>query len=243
VIISKGMADALWPGEDPLGKRIRVEDRPGAAEVIGVVSDPVGFVPATDQSYPGMIYLPLPLNREAEINLEVRVTSGESAVAKHVADVLRRYNAAVVAPKPITLDEYYDRTLLPLRILAQGSAAIAVFQFLLAVAGLSGLVAYVTELRRREIGIRTALGATRSSVLRLVTRQGLRLTLAGAVIGLVLSAVASMAMADAIALTPAMVATGLVLAATVFAVVGTIAMLIPARRALHVAPAVALRAD
>jgi len=243
VIVSKAMADALWPGEDALGKRIRVEERSTISQVIGVVADPVGFAPATDRSYPGLIYLPFPVNREAEINLQVRVQSGQDAVAQQITDVLRRYSAVVVAPKPITLDEYYDRTMLPLRVLAQASAAIALFQFLLAIAGLSGLVAYVTELRRREIGIRTALGATRVSVLRLVTRQGLRLTLAGAVIGLGLSGVASAAMADAIALTPVIVATGLLLAAAVFAIVGTIAMLIPARRALDVAPAVALRAD
>jgi predicted permease len=243
VIISKSMAGALWPGEDALGKKIRVEERAAPSEVVGVVVDPSGFEPATDRSYPGLIYLPFSFTREAEVTLHVRVPSAGAAIANQINEILRRYNTSIVAPKPITLDEYYDRTLLPLRVLARASAAIALFQFMLAIAGLSGLVAYVTELRRREIGIRTALGATKTSVLRLVTRQALRLTAMGASVGLVLSAGVATAMADALPITPAIVTAGLLLAAGVFGLVGTISMLLPARRALEVAPSVALRAE
>jgi putative ABC transport system permease protein len=133
--------------------------------------------------------------------------------------------------------------LLPLRLMAQGSGALAILQFALAIAGLSGLVGYVTELRRREIGIRTALGATRGSVLRLVTRQGARLTTIGVLIGLPVSAMVSVGVGDVLPMTPSVILTGLTLAAVVIAVAGTIAMLLPARRALAVTPAAALRVD
>ena len=242
-IVSKSMADALWPGEDPLGKRIRIDDDGPASEVVGIAADPPGFTPATDHSYPGMIYLPLAMGREAQFMLHVRVSGNRDAVAGQIVETLRRYNRQLVAPKAITLEEYYDNMLLPLRLMSEGAGVLAVLQLLLAVAGLSGLVAYVTELRRREIGIRTALGATQASVLRLVMRQGLRLTAIGGAIGLVASVGLSRVVADALTITPLVVVGGLLTAAAIFGVVGTTAMMIPARRALSVAPATALRVD
>jgi len=242
-IVSKAMADALWPGEDAMGKRIKVNDRQEPAEVVGVVADPPGFAPATDHSYPGMLYLPLHMEREGEFMLHLRAAGGSDAIAGQVGQLLRLYNRQLVAPKPMTLDEYYDQMLLPLRFMAQGAGALATLQFLLAIAGLSGLVAYVTELRRREIGIRTALGAPRASVLRLVMRQGIRLTAIGGAIGLAISGVVANVVADSLTVTPLIVAEGMLIASVIFAIVGTIAMLIPARRALSVAPAVALRVD
>jgi ABC-type antimicrobial peptide transport system permease subunit len=242
-IVSKSMADALWPGEDAIAKRIKINDHAAAAEIIGVVADPPGFEPATDRSYPGMIYLPLAASREAEVILHLRVPSGQDAVASQVHQFLKRYTTQLVAPKAITLDDYLDGMLLPLRLIAEGSVGIAAVQFLLAIAGLSGLVAYVTELRRREIGIRTALGATRGSVLRLVMRQGLRLTAVGGVIGLGVSGIVANVIADSLPITPAIVAGGLLLAGAVFGAIGIAAMLVPARRALKVGPAAALRVD
>jgi predicted permease len=242
VIVSKQMADALWPGEDALGKRLKINER-RLTEVVGVVADPEGFVPATDHSYPGFIYLPLRASREAEIILHISAPTGQAAIIDQTAKLLRRYETQLVAPRAITLDEYYDGMLMPLRLMAQGAGALAILQFALAVAGLSGLVGYVTELRRREIGIRTALGATRGSVLRLVTRQGVRLTTIGVLVGLPISATVSIGVGDVLPMTPSVVLTGLGIAAAVFAVAGTLAMLLPARRALAVTPAAALRVD
>lgn len=243
VIVSRLMAEALWPGEDALGKLVRINDQETPAEVIGVTADPAGFTPATDHSFPGLIYLPLAMGPEAQVMLHVRTASARDAVAGQVAEALRRYSRQLVAARPMTLDEYYDSMLMPLRILARGSGVLAGLQFLLAVAGLSGLVAYMTELRRKEIGIRTALGATRASVLGLVMRQGLRLTAIGGVIGLALSGIVARLLADSLAVTPSVVALGMLVAAVVFGAVGTLAMLVPARRALTVEPAVALRVD
>jgi ABC-type antimicrobial peptide transport system permease subunit len=244
-IVSRGMAGALWPGEDPIGKRLTVETGTGPAptEVIGVVADPVGFVPATDRSYPGLIYLPLRSGSEARVIFHARARSGQTAIAAQVAEQFRRYGARLVAPRAITLDEYRDRVLAPQRIMARASGAIAAVQLVLAIAGLSGLVAYVTALRRREIGIRTALGASRRSVLALVMRQGIRLTAIGGAIGLALSVIVARVVADSLTVTPSITVGGLLLAAVVFALVGTVAMLLPARRALDVVPAVALRVD
>jgi ABC-type antimicrobial peptide transport system permease subunit len=114
---------------------------------------------------------------------------------------------------------------------------------LLAVAGLSGLVAYVTALRRREVGIRTALGASRRSILGLVMRQGIRLTAIGGAIGVVISVGVSRVVALSLPVTMPIVVGALVVAVGVFVVTGTIAMCLPARRALEVAPGAALAVD
>jgi hypothetical protein len=242
-IVSKSMADALWPGENPLGKRLKFGKDEAASQVIGVAADPEGFAPATDQSYPGMLYLPLRTHREDELILHILAPSGQDAVAEQIVQIARRYNTKLVAPKPITLDAYYESMMLPMRLMAQGSGALATFQFLLAVAGLSGLVGYVTELRRREIGIRTALGASRTSVVHLVMKQGIRLTLIGAAIGLAAGGIIGRANGGSLPITPATLAAGLLISALAFAVVGTLAMMVPALRALKVMPAVALRVD
>jgi ABC-type antimicrobial peptide transport system permease subunit len=157
--------------------------------------------------------------------------------------MLHRESTRIVAPDVITLDEYYNRVVLPQRIMARASGVLAALQLLLAVAGLSGLVAYVTTLRRREIGIRTALGASGRSVIVLVMRQGVRLTLIGGAIGLLLSLAVSQVIAATMPVTVPVMVGGLVLAAGIFAFVAMIAMLLPACRALDVAPAVALRVD
>lgn len=242
-IVSKAMADALWPDEDALGKSLKVDDRGGPAEIVGVVADPPGFVPATDHSYPGLLYLPQSVGRAAEVIFHVRAPIGQPAIAAQMAAVFHRHATQLVAPKAATIDEYLDHYLLPQRIIARASGAIAAVQLLLAVAGLSGLVAYVTALRRREIGIRTALGATSASVLRLVMRQGVRLTAVGAAIGLALSALVARVIADTLPMSPGVIAGGMVTAAGIFTAVGAIAMTVPARRALSVTPAEALRVD
>jgi putative ABC transport system permease protein len=244
-IVSRGMAEALWPGEDAMGKWMTVEDGSGPlpTEVIGLVADPAGFEPATDRSYPGLVYLPLRSRPEGRVIIHVRAPAGQTAIAAQIAEQSRRYGARLVAPRAITLDAYRDRAVAPQRIMARASGAIATVQLVLAIAGLSGLVAYVTALRRREIGIRTALGAGRRSVLALVMRQGIRLTAIGGAIGLALSVGVARVVADALTVTPSIMVGGLLLAAVVFALVGTIAMLLPARRALDLDPAAALRVD
>jgi putative ABC transport system permease protein len=248
VIVSRAMADALWPATDPVGRRITLEARRGtaSAEVIGVVADPAGQGPATAESFPGLLYLPLRYIAEAELVLHVRSPGSPGAQRALAGEIMRRLRAEqakLVTPEVITLENWYNRIALPQRVLAQASGALAAFQLLLAVAGLSGLVAYVTALRRREVGIRTALGASRGSVLALVMRQGIRLTALGALVGVTLSLPVSRGVALSLPVTLPIVLGAVLLAAVLAAVTAAIAMLLPARRALEVAPAAALRVD
>jgi len=120
---------------------------------------------------------------------------------------------------------------------------LAALQILLAVAGLSGLVAYITALRRREVGIRTALGASRRSVIGLVMRQGIRLTAIGGATGIALSLAVSRIVALSLPVTTPFVLAALLIAVLIFAVTGAIAMWVPAQHALDGAPAAALTVE
>jgi ABC-type antimicrobial peptide transport system permease subunit len=141
------------------------------------------------------------------------------------------------------MSSYMDRAFLPQRIAARASGVLALLQMVLAVAGLSGLVAYVTAQRSREIGIRAALGAGRSSIVGLVLRQGVRLTAIGGVAGVALSLLMGRVIATSLPVGAAIELRALAAAIACFTLVAGAAMLLPARRALAVTPAAALRAD
>lgn len=244
VIVSRAMAGALWPAGDPIGRHLTIETRRGtsvAPEVIGVVADPVGFEPATAASFPGLLYLPMRPDAEADMVLHIRAPRGQAAIAGEVMRRLRAEHARLAAPEVMTLDAYYDWTVFPQRLLAKASTGLAGLQLLLALGGLSGLVGFVTALRRREIGIRTALGATRRNVLGLVMRQGIRLAAIGATLGIGVSVLVSQGVAASLPVTVPLVLAATLGAAALVAATSGIAMLLPARRALMVEPAMALR--
>ncbi len=245
VIVSRAMADALWPSQDPVGQLLTIERRLRSerARVVGVVADPAGQGPATPLSFPGLLYLPWRSIAEAELILHVRTAERQSAIAWQIAEFLRYENPRLVAGEVMTLERYYDEVVMPQRAMAYGAGALAVLQLVFAVAGLAGLVAYVTSLRRREVGILTALGASRGAVLRLVLRQGVTLAAIGALVGLALSLAASQIVVATLPVTVPMLLSALLIAAVVFSVTAGVAMLLPARRALSVTPAEALRMD
>ncbi|HYJ80460.1 MAG TPA: ABC transporter permease, partial [Longimicrobiaceae bacterium] len=144
-MVSRVMAQRLWPGEDPIGKTLDVEGAP--VEVIGVVgelrADPLN--PAQSPAA-GLLYLPLRTRSEGELVLHLRTAGPAAAVAPQVARELRRESTRVVASDVLPMGRYLDRAVMPTRIMARASGLLAALQWLLAIAGLSGLVAYVTAL-------------------------------------------------------------------------------------------------
>jgi ABC-type antimicrobial peptide transport system permease subunit len=242
-IVSREMARAFWGTEEVLGKRIRVNDDVAPVSIVGVVSELPSTVAANDESH-GLLYLPMRPRADQGVILQARIGEVDPRVlGAQIVAQLRRFPRRVAPTEAMTLDEYYDRQLLPQRLLASGSAGLAALQFLLAMAGVSGLVAHMTTRRRREIGIRTALGAGRGDVLALVMRQGARLTAIGGTLGLLVGIAAGQIVAMAMPVSiPALVG-ALATAAVAVILVGGGAMLLPAWKALRVGPATALRYD
>jgi predicted permease len=251
-IIDEPLGRQLFGGEDPIGQRIqfpRRDDRPdaGALEIVGVAAgvrhDMFDKVPVPH------VYVPAGRNYRGGMNLHVRLDSSEPAVEATMLGTLRRAIRAVDQDVPIvsmkTLRQHRDNSIM-LWAVNSGARLFSVFggvALLLAVIGVYGVKSYVVSRRTREIGVRMALGATPESVLWLVMREGLLLTLSGIGIGLLLSwAVArglSGLLYEVSALDPVVFAA----APLTLLAAALLATYVPARRATYVRPMTALRAD
>ena len=253
-IVSAATARAFWPGEDPVGKTIRierpegrpVEDLPGYSEitVVGTVKDVVsGFV--MDGPDAGHIYLPTSALSPHAVALLVRGrTEGDPG-----PETLQRLFAQA-APDPqffeaLPLEEMRALQVYPLLAASWVGSLLGGIALALSVSGLYGVLAYALSQRTREIGIRMALGATSGAVVRLVMRQTTRLAGAGAVIGLAIAFAAMMALRSAIQLQTITIVDAVAFLAGLVVVLAATALAAyqPARRATRIDPAQTLRAD
>jgi ABC-type antimicrobial peptide transport system permease subunit len=187
------------------------------------------------------VYLPLYQVYRAGMTINARVSGDPLALARSVERVIQELNSDVVVFDITTLDLRRQLSTLGVRIGGTFVGAFGVLALVLAAIGVYGVTSYSTNQRRHEIGIRMALGATRGDVLRLVLRRGIVLTVVGLVLGLVMSLGVTrflesllLGVSSTDALT--FLAVGLVLGLVVL-----VACFIPARRAMRVDPAQALK--
>jgi predicted permease len=246
-IVSRATSDRFFKGS-ALGQVIRVaasgQRYPASQEVqiVGVIEpalDP-NYVRTPDMAIPS-IYLPARLQHEPALTLYIRAKNTPSALLPAIRDATDAIDSRVPFTWTGTLAERrYDRES-ESRLAAQGVAALGVIALLLACGGLYGVVSFFVSTRRREIGVRMALGAHPRGILELVMKQAMRMALLGAAIGgsiaIVLSGVLRASMHGIPALDPAAFAlTALILVGAML-----LAGLVPARRAARVDPIVVLR--
>ena len=246
-VLNETAARGFFGNENALGKRIRDEKQ--SYEVVGVIhnlKNGMGIAQA-------VMYLPLTPRDFARppvdgITIMVRSDAGPdalTAIRNEIALLDPHLNLFHVQ----TLNEYLDRSRSSTRFAVQTYGGIGVFGLILAAIGLAGITAYAVAQRRREIAIRTALGATRSQVLRLVLREGTALVGAGTVLGFfgavaiakILSALTS------IFVEAFKIGTGdlrlLIGAPALLAAVTMLACYLPARRSVKIDPLKALRQE
>jgi predicted permease len=245
VVINESMARRFWPGDDPLGRRIRLAGNPSDG-MAGRPLDIVGV--ARDSKYRTMnedptphIYLPFRQNYEPAMTMLVRVVADPQRMMGVVRGELQAIDKDPQAFFARTMHEHMGVALAPGRIAATLFAIFGALALTLAVIGLHGVVSYSVSQRTREIGIRIALGAEPSDIVRLVVGRGLLLAGAGLVLGLALASIASGVLSSLLfgvgSHDPATFAGVSIL----FAGVATIASYIPARRAAKVDPLSALK--
>ena len=212
--------------------------------VVGVTRAVVsGFL--TDGVDPGHIYLPVSSQHPLATALLLRGRTDYDLSPAVMQELFSRVGADPQAFETIPVQELRDVQLYPLRAASLIGTLLGAITLALSVSGLYGVLTYSVNQRRREIGIRMALGATAGIVVRLVMRQMVRLAVFGTAIGLVLAFTAlrtlnsatAFATASMLDVTAFMVGLSMVLAAT------AIASFCPARRATRVDPATTLRAD
>jgi ABC-type antimicrobial peptide transport system permease subunit len=250
VLVNRALASRFWPGEEAIGKTMRLDSLSGRlAEVVGVVKD--GKYRQLGEPQKLHLYRPFPRVWSQGMELVVRSApsaspaAGQGEVASSLFAAVRREIAAVEPAIPlsgmVTIREHLGRALMPARIGASIVGAVAFLALALASVGLYGVIAYAVAQRTREIGVRMALGARAADVLRMMLGQGLRLASLGVVVGIVLALIAARGIAGILyGVSPSDGTTFLVVAFTLGGV-ALLATYVPARRATRVDPMVALR--
>jgi predicted permease len=241
VVVNETMAARFWQGEEPLGKRFKFFGDDDFTTVVGVAKDSKYNGVAEDpQSF---IYQPLAQNYTPQATLHVRAAGDAARLAAAVRAAAREIDPSLSVFNVRTLEEQVRTSLQPLRTNVMMLAVFGSLALLLATIGLYGVASYSVSQRTREIGVRMALGAQPSSVLRLVLGQGMALVGAGLAIGLAVAyAAAGLMRSLVIGVSPH---DPLTFAGTA-AVLGAIALAasyIPARRATRIDPLIALRTD
>ncbi|HUE88307.1 MAG TPA: FtsX-like permease family protein, partial [Vicinamibacterales bacterium] len=246
-IVNRTMARLYWPGESALGKCLQIgPDDPPCATVVGVAEntrrqeivegDSLLYYIPIDQAPPGL---------RNSARLLVRTLDDDAETLARVAGAIRRHALELepglryVTARP--LDDVISPQLRAWRLGAGLFSAFGVLALVVAAVGLYSVIAFDVEGRRREMGVRTALGASTSSILGLVVRDGLRLSAGGLVLGLALAFLLAPLVSGLLYGTGPLdvgVFTGVTLVLVGAAI---IASAIPALRAAHVDPSEALR--
>jgi putative ABC transport system permease protein len=236
VVINETMARRLWPGENPVGRRVALGEDKTMSEVVGVVKDgkyrTLGEGPVV-----AVFRGQLPAMR----TLVVR-TAGDS---RGLLDELQRevpiIDPLMAATQVQTIEDYMALPLFPARAMGWLLGVSGILAVVMTAIGLFGVIAYVVSQRTHEIGVRMALGARRSDVLKLVIGQGVRLTVIGLGIGLAAAFGATRLLAPVLYGIGANDPATMLAVAVGLAAIALTACYLPARKAMSVDPSVALR--
>ena len=237
-IVTKSLADRLWPNEDPTGKTLR--DETTQLQVVGVVPDMVYATTLERESRP-TYYLLLAQNYESGVALHVRAAKNPLSLVPAIREAVRQVDRQLAVERPQLLRDVLDRTLSSQRMMGTLVGLFGAVALILAVLGLYGVMAHVAAERTPEIGIRLAVGAQPVSIVTLLLRQGLRLLGIGVAIGLTGALLGTRyieAQLFGVTATDPLTFVG---GCVVLSIAGITASVIPALRAMHIDPIRALR--
>ena len=249
ILISASLAKQFWPEEDPIGKHITLTFFPGVVrEIVGVVGDVKGD--GLDQTRaPATLYMPLdqlapPQGeqwRSSSMTLLVRSSSSPEAMVSAVTNAIREIDSTIPVTNVQTMEDLVTTSLSSERFSLLLLGAFALLALILAAIGIYSVLSYSVRRRVQEIGIRLALGASLSDVLRMVIFEGLRPTLLGVLIGIAGAFALARVMSNLIYGVKPTDPLTFVSVAFLLGVVALGASIIPAYRAAKVDPLVALR--
>jgi len=241
-MVNRAFAESAWPGENPLGKRFRLSpDDTARATVVGVLAS----VKQRSLTEPdrAQLYLPHAQAPARTLSLVVRTSGDPAGLAPAVRQAVRGQDPDLPVSSLSTMDEVVRQRIFEPRVYGGLFAAFAAVALLLAAVGLYGVVSYGVAQRRHEVGVRIALGASPSDVVRLVVGGGARLVALGLLLGVPTALLFARALRGALygvsASDPATFASISVL----LAAIALAATWLPARRAARVDPSIALRSE
>jgi predicted permease len=243
-LINKAMAARFWPEQNPIGKRVRLMDRQDQpwVEVVGVTADNkfnwIGEGPTA------WLYLPQRQDVGSRSTLLVDTVGNAAALAGPVRDIVKEIDPNMPISSVRTMEEfYYGNASALVMVLTSVVGTMGLLGLLLALVGLYGLVAYAAARRTREIGIRMAVGAPSSSVLRMVLRHGFALATAGVIVGVVGSVAVGGLIRSVFPNAGLIDLTTYLIVVPILVAITLLAAWVPARRAARIDPLIALRQE
>jgi putative ABC transport system permease protein len=245
VTISEGLARLLWPETPPsrvVGRRLKIgEVTDDPATVVGVVGDVRAA--ALDRDPIPAVYVPYTRARSRAMTVVIRTSQEPTALAAAVrAQIWKRDNSIPVEAMR-TMRDVVSESVAPRRFQAALVLLFALLALGLALVGVYGVTSYVVARRTQEIGVRLALGAQRSELLKSVLAQALRPVAAGLLLGLALAWTAATAMRGFLFGVAPLDPVALVIVSVALIATAAIVCYFPARRAARIDPVVALRHD
>ena len=243
VIVSRAFVEAAWSGGEPLGRTIQI-GRGGDArvlEVVGVVEDVKNQL-ITDEATP-FLYLPIGQDYGAAVQVVVRTSLERARAVPDLRAAILEMDPSLSLGSVVSLERFTSVGILPQRIAAALTSALGLLALLLSGLGIYGVISFAVGRRRREIGIRMALGESRRSVIARFVRSGLGVALPGMLVGGILALLGGRVLrALLLDLSPhdpvALGGVSLLLLGVV-----VVATWLPARRAARVDPARSLRVE
>jgi putative ABC transport system permease protein len=243
VVVSEALARRHWPGEDPVGRRVRVGDLVAGEPytVVGVVGD-VRYQSLETPEVRPMLYFAAAARPRPAMTMVVR-GGDPAALAGGVRRALAARDPSLPAPAVTAMDELLGRATTTARFAVVLFGVFAALALALALVGIYGVMSYVVRLRTREMGIRAALGAPRRSLLAAVLGRGVRLAAAGVALGVPAAAWLSRWLSTLLFETRATDPWTYAGITLLLVLVAAGASLLPARRATRADPLVALRGE
>ncbi len=237
VIADQTAANRYWPGQDPLGKRLEIWGHPFT--VVGLVKNSKHNL--MNELPEPMIYMSYFQEPDKELTVQVKTRGNPADMAPLVEQAIHQVDRRLPVFDVRTLHETAQMSSMFAVMQSTFAGMFAMIALILAATGIYGVVAYRTQLRTHEIGIRVALGASRADVLRLVLMQGIRLTVVGLVLGLALAFGLTRFIAGSLYGVSATDPTTVIGVVVLLGVMAVLACYLPAHRAMQVNPVSAIR--
>jgi len=241
-IVNQQFVKTYWPNQDPLGKRLQIGSKKDQwLQVVGVTPTAKYFyLGEPPQPY---LYVPFAQNRRSRMALFTHTSVDPAGLAMPLRQLVHSLDPNEPVFNVMTLEQFIGAKNHPVQMVVEVVATMGLVGLSLALIGLYGLVAYSVARRTREIGVRMAIGARQTDVLRMVLRQGFLLSLIGIGIGGVIAAAISKAIVAGFVGLGSLNAAVCVLVPLLLMLVTLGACYVPARRAARVDPLAALRAE
>jgi len=242
-LVNEAFAKRFWPGENPVGRRVRLGDDEKFTQIIGVVGDVKMVVRFDAPTTRFQLYRPLIQVPSRYLGLAIRSSLPAESLTKSVREAVAAFDPDLPVSRPGSLRADIDRNLSNIDLVIVNLGISAGMGLLIAAVGLFGVISQLMLQRTRDIGVRMALGAQPGDILRMVLREGVKLLVIGVIVGVPFYFGLNMVLGRAM---PELKLPGLWLLATNLAVLAATMLLacyLPARRATHIDPVVALRAE